>query len=153
MSNFSGISYDDDEVCFVLDQHAQLDFIVLALLKCKSQGRRHVAPLGHIILIPSQPVCSYSLMLHPQREKKQMPILKSLVNLQSLTITLSASIQNQSLSQCHCLTLISGMILDRNKQLKTIYSPFQKCHFGPVLTVSCNFRNFFFTEKKLNSVK
>ena len=42
-------------VRFVLDQHAELDFYSASLLKQQSAGR-HVAPLRHIILIPSQPV-------------------------------------------------------------------------------------------------
>ena len=46
---------DDDEVRFVLDQHAELDFYSDNSLKQQSVGR-HVAPLEHIILIPSQPV-------------------------------------------------------------------------------------------------
>ena len=61
--NFSAISYkkqvnfqwEDDEVRFVLDQHAELDFHSASSLKQQSAGR-HVAPLRHIILIPSQPV-------------------------------------------------------------------------------------------------
>jgi hypothetical protein len=54
----------DDEVCFVLDQHAELDLYSANSLKQQSVGR-HVAPLGHIILI-SKPnsLCSFSLMLH-----------------------------------------------------------------------------------------
>jgi hypothetical protein len=44
--------WDDDEVPFVLDQHAELDFYSASSLKQQSAGR-HVAPLGHIILIPS----------------------------------------------------------------------------------------------------
>ena len=47
--------WDDDEVCFVLDQHTKLDFYSASSLKQQSSDR-HVAPLGHIILIPSQPV-------------------------------------------------------------------------------------------------
>ena len=47
--------WDDDEVRFVLDQHAELDFYSASSLKQQSAGR-HVIPLGHIILIPSQPV-------------------------------------------------------------------------------------------------
>jgi hypothetical protein len=43
----------DDEVSFVLDQHAELDFYSASSLKQQSAGR-HVAPLGHIILIPRQ---------------------------------------------------------------------------------------------------
>jgi hypothetical protein len=46
---------DDDEIRFVLDQHSELDFYSASSLKQQSAGR-HVAPLGHIILIPSQPV-------------------------------------------------------------------------------------------------
>ena len=66
-ANFSVISWreqvhdqwDDDEVGFVLDQHAELDFYSASPLKQQSAGR-HVAPLGHIILIPSQPVFALS---------------------------------------------------------------------------------------------
>ena len=62
-SNFSAISWreqinfqwDDDEVRFVLDQHAELDLYSASSLKQQSVGR-HVAPLWHVILIPSQPV-------------------------------------------------------------------------------------------------
>jgi hypothetical protein len=61
-SNFSAIlwleqvnfQWNDDEVCFVLDQYAELDFYSASLVKQHSAGR-HVIPLGHIILIPSQP--------------------------------------------------------------------------------------------------
>jgi hypothetical protein len=42
------------EFSFVLDQYAELDFYSASSLKQQSVGR-HVAPLGHIILIPSQP--------------------------------------------------------------------------------------------------
>jgi hypothetical protein len=51
--------WDDDEVRFVLDQHAELDFYSTSSPKQQSVGR-HVAPLGHIILIPSQPVFALS---------------------------------------------------------------------------------------------
>jgi hypothetical protein len=49
----------DDEVRFVLDQHAELDFYSDSSLKQQSAGR-HLAPHGHIILIPSQPVFALS---------------------------------------------------------------------------------------------
>ena len=53
----------DDEVRFVLDQHAELNFYSASSLKQQSEGG-HVAPLGHIILILSQPVFAFfSLML------------------------------------------------------------------------------------------
>ena len=52
--------WDDDEVRFVLDQHAELDFYGASALKQQS-ATRLVAPLGHIILIPSQPVFALSL--------------------------------------------------------------------------------------------
>ena len=47
--------WDDDEVRFVLHQHAELDFSSASSLKQQSAGK-HVAPLGQIILIPGQPV-------------------------------------------------------------------------------------------------
>jgi len=46
---------DDGEVGFVLDQHAELDFIVLAHWNNSPQVD-NVVPFRHIILIPSQPV-------------------------------------------------------------------------------------------------
>jgi hypothetical protein len=66
-SNFSAISWreqvnfqwDDDEVRFVLDQHAELDFYSASSLKQQSTDR-HVAPLWHIILILSQPVFAHT---------------------------------------------------------------------------------------------
>ena len=46
----------DDEVRFVLDQHALLlDFNSASTPKWQSADI-HVAPLGHIILIPNRPV-------------------------------------------------------------------------------------------------
>ena len=48
-----------NEIRFVLDQHAELDFHRASSLKQQSAGR-HVAPLGHIILIPSQSVFAFS---------------------------------------------------------------------------------------------
>ena len=53
------IQWDDDEVGFVLDQHVELDFYSASSLKQQSMGRR-VAPLGHIILIPREPVFALS---------------------------------------------------------------------------------------------
>ena len=49
----------NDEVRFVLDQHAELDFYSASSLKQQSAGR-HVASLGHIIQIPNQPVFALS---------------------------------------------------------------------------------------------
>jgi hypothetical protein len=51
--------WDDDEVRFVLDQRAELDFHSASSLKQQSADR-HVAPLEHIILIPSQLVFALS---------------------------------------------------------------------------------------------
>ena len=67
---------DDDEVRFVLDQHAYLDFYSASPLKKQSTGR-HVAPLRHIILFPSQTV----LLINTAclAEKQQIPILETLV--------------------------------------------------------------------------
>jgi hypothetical protein len=50
---------DDDKVHFVLDQHAELDFYS-ASSPITVRGR-HVAPLGHSILIPSKLVFALSL--------------------------------------------------------------------------------------------
>jgi hypothetical protein len=65
-SNFSAVSWReqvnfqwDYQVRFVLDQHAKLDFYSTSSWKQQSAGR-HVAPLGHIILILSQPVFALS---------------------------------------------------------------------------------------------
>ena len=68
LSNFSAISWweqvifneNDDNVRFVLDQHAELNFNSASSLKQQS-AVKHVAPLGHIILIPSQPVFALTL--------------------------------------------------------------------------------------------
>jgi hypothetical protein len=51
--------WDDDEVRFVLDQHAYLDFYSASSLKQQSADK-HVAPLRHIILIPIQSVFALS---------------------------------------------------------------------------------------------
>jgi hypothetical protein len=56
---FKITNYDDDKVHIVLDQHAELDFYSASSLKQQSADR-HVAPLRHIILIPSQPVFALS---------------------------------------------------------------------------------------------
>jgi len=53
MARTSYFQWDDDEIRFVLDQHAELDFYASSL-KQQSAGR-HVGPPGHIIPIPSQP--------------------------------------------------------------------------------------------------
>ena len=49
-----------DDVRFVLDQHAELDIYSASSLKQQSAGK-HVAPLGHIILIQRQPVIKNQL--------------------------------------------------------------------------------------------
>jgi hypothetical protein len=48
-----------DDVRFELDQHAELDIYSASSLKQQSAGK-HVAPLGHIILITSQLVFALS---------------------------------------------------------------------------------------------
>jgi hypothetical protein len=44
-----------EPLCFLLDQHAELDFYSASSLKQQS-ACRPIIPHGHIILIPSQPV-------------------------------------------------------------------------------------------------
>jgi hypothetical protein len=51
--------WDDDEVRFVQDQYTELDFYSTSSMKQQSADR-HVALLGHIILIPSQSVFALS---------------------------------------------------------------------------------------------
>jgi hypothetical protein len=46
---------NDKDMRFVLDQHAELDLHSASSQKQQSADK-HVAPLGHIIPIPSQPV-------------------------------------------------------------------------------------------------
>ena len=55
----NNFQWDVDEVCFVLDHHAGLDLYSASSLKQQSADR-HVAPLWHIILIPSKPVFALS---------------------------------------------------------------------------------------------
>jgi hypothetical protein len=49
----------NEQASFVLDQHALLNFYSAGSLKQQSMGT-HVAPLRHIILIPSQTVLAFS---------------------------------------------------------------------------------------------
>jgi hypothetical protein len=58
MARTSYIQWNDGEFRFVLDQQ-QLDFYSASSLKQHSAGR-HVVPFGHIVLIPSQPVFTFS---------------------------------------------------------------------------------------------
>ena len=50
----------DDVVCFVLDQHALLDFYDGASSLKQQSADRHVTQFRHIILILSQPVFALS---------------------------------------------------------------------------------------------
>ena len=63
---------DDDNVRFVLDQYPELNFYCVNSLKQQSVGK-HVTQLGHIILIPSQPVfaLNYSLLLCAQERSNK----------------------------------------------------------------------------------
>ena len=51
--------WDGDNIRFVLDQHAELYLYSASLLKLQSADI-YIAPLGHIILIPSKPVFALS---------------------------------------------------------------------------------------------
>ena len=55
MASTSYTHWNDDDVCFVLGQHAELDLYSASSLK-QQYAYSHVAPLGHILLIPNQPV-------------------------------------------------------------------------------------------------
>jgi spore coat polysaccharide biosynthesis protein SpsF (cytidylyltransferase family) len=54
--------WDDDDVRFGLDQHAELDFYSASSLKQQSADR-HVAPFTHYSDSEPTSLCSYSLML------------------------------------------------------------------------------------------
>ena len=62
---------DDDDVCFVLDQHTELDFYGASWLKQQSTGR-YITRLWYIIMIQSHSV-SYSLMMCAV--KQHIPLL------------------------------------------------------------------------------
>ena len=51
----ANFQWEDDEVRFIRDQNGELDFYSASSLKQQSADR-HVAPLGHISLIPNKPV-------------------------------------------------------------------------------------------------
>ena len=55
MARTSYILWNDGDVRFVLDQHAEFDLYNASSLKQQSDGR-HVTSLRHIIMILSQPV-------------------------------------------------------------------------------------------------
>jgi hypothetical protein len=57
----SSILKDDNDIPFVLDQHALLDFCNASSLMQQSTGRHIFTSLIYIILIPSQPVFALSL--------------------------------------------------------------------------------------------
>jgi hypothetical protein len=59
MARTSYFQWDDDEVRFVLAQHAEFDFYSARSLK-QQFADKHVAPLGHISLITSKPVFALS---------------------------------------------------------------------------------------------
>jgi hypothetical protein len=70
--------WDDDEVHFVLDQHAEFDFYSASSLKQQSTDR-HVVPLRHMLFLLNA-ACLV--------EKQQIPILESLVSRPGLKPTI-----------------------------------------------------------------
>jgi predicted alpha/beta hydrolase len=68
MMRISYIRWDDDDDLFVLDQQVLLDFYCASSLK-QQPADRHVAPLGHIILILKPSTCSYSPMLRTEKQQ------------------------------------------------------------------------------------
>jgi len=76
LSNFSAVSWreqvncqwDDDEVHFVLDQRAELDFYGASSLTQQS-AVKYVAPLVHIILIPNQPTLSLNAVCLVEKQQ------------------------------------------------------------------------------------
>jgi hypothetical protein len=78
MAKTSYIQWDDYDVRFVLDQHNELDFHSASSLQQQSNDR-HVAPLGHIILILSQTIFTFPLNAAYLMEKQQIPTIQSLI--------------------------------------------------------------------------
>ena len=78
MTKTSYIQWVDHDVCFVLDQHNELDFHSSTSLQQQSAGR-HVAPLRHIILILNQPVFTVPLNAAYLTEKQQIPTVQCLI--------------------------------------------------------------------------
>jgi hypothetical protein len=78
MAKTSYIQWDDYDVRFVLDQHNELDFHSASSLQQQSNDR-HVAPLGHIILILSETIFTFPLNAAYLMEKQQIPTIQSLI--------------------------------------------------------------------------
>jgi hypothetical protein len=66
--------WDDDEVRFVLDQHAALDVYSASSLKQQSASK-HGASSGHIILIRANQSLPSLLNADCLAEKQQIPIV------------------------------------------------------------------------------
>ena len=72
-------SRSDDDVRIVLDQHTYLEFYSTSSLKHQSTSR-HVAPHGHKIPLPRQPVFVFVLDDVCLAEKQKISVLLSLVS-------------------------------------------------------------------------
>jgi hypothetical protein len=66
--------WGDDEVCFVLDQHAELDFYIATSLKQQSADR-HVSPLDTLSWFEAKQSLNFLLNAWCLAEKQQIPIL------------------------------------------------------------------------------
>ena len=93
-----------------LDQHAELYFYSARSLKQQSAGR-HVAPLGHIILIPSQPVFALLLNVACLAEKQQIQILYSLVWPDRGSNPRSTALEAKTLTITHVNNSVNNFIL------------------------------------------
>ena len=78
MARTSYIQWNDDDVRFVLDQHAELDFYSASSLNQQSASR-HVAPIGHIFWFRVNQSVFFLLNVACLAEKQQIHILYSLV--------------------------------------------------------------------------
>jgi hypothetical protein len=74
MARTSYFQWDVDEVHFVLDQYAELDFYSASSLKQQSAGR-HVAPLGTLFWFLANQSLLFLLSAACLAEKQQIPIL------------------------------------------------------------------------------
>jgi hypothetical protein len=127
-SNFTATSYreqvtyqwDNEEICFVLDQHAKLDFYSASSLKQQSVNIGHSSQTYYADFKPNS-FCSYSLMLHAQHKNNEYQ-LKSLVwpdqgsNSQSTTLVVRDSSAAQRLFSFFARAVGRHMALAKKKR-------------------------------------
>jgi hypothetical protein len=110
------LQWDDNEVCFVLNQPALLDLYSASSLKHQS-ARRHVTSLGHIIKILNQPL----LLLVLNIKILNQPLLLLVLNIKILNQPLLLLVLNiKILNQPFLLLVLNAWYLAEKQQLPII---------------------------------